>query len=78
MFLVWAFPTGKGVLVGGGMTLRRGLEAEGPAGDGTLVLGCLAEGLDYTIAIDAIGDDRGPLTTELIHRLVAWPEHGPG
>jgi hypothetical protein len=66
--LVRAFPTVDGVLVGGGMTLRGVLEAEGPAGDGTLVLGCLAEGLDYTIAIDAIGDDRGPLATELVTR----------
>ncbi len=64
--VVRAFPTVEGVLVDGGMTLRGVLEAEGPAGEGTLVIGCLADGLDYTIAIDAIGDDRGPLATELV------------
>jgi hypothetical protein len=63
---VRAFPTEAGVTPGGGMTLDGVLEANGPPGSGTVSVGCLASGMTYNVAIDAIGDDRGVLASETV------------
>mgnify|MGYP001407091868 CR=1 FL=1 len=64
--LVRAFPTTMGVLPDGDMTLAGVLEAEGPAGAGSVSVGCLASGLSYHIVIDAVGDAAGVLATRTI------------
>jgi hypothetical protein len=61
-----AFPTTKGVLDDGTISFRAAIEADGPAGDGKVTLGCLTEGLTYNIVIDAIGDAGGPLGVEQV------------
>ena len=58
--LVQAFPTETGSS-GGTPSLDGILEADGPAGSGEVAVGCLASGLTYTIAIDAVGDPTGIL-----------------
>jgi hypothetical protein len=63
---VRAFPAEEGVTPDGGMTLDGVLEANGPAGSGTVSVGCLASGLTYYVAIDAIGDDRGVLASQTV------------
>ncbi len=63
---VRAFPTESGVTPDGGLTLDGVLEATGPAGSGTVAVGCLASGLTYSIVIDGIGDDRGPLAATTV------------
>jgi hypothetical protein len=60
--LVQAFPTESGSS-GGTPSLDGILEADGPAGSGTVAVGCLASGLTYTIAIDAEGDPTGILAS---------------
>lgn len=64
--LVDAFPVDKGVTPGGSMTLDGVIEVSGPAPSGTASVGCLASGMTYDIAIDAVGDDRGILATKTI------------
>lgn len=63
---VRAFPTESGVTPGGGLTLDGVLEATGPAGAGTVSVGCLASGMTYSIVINGIGDDRGPLAASTV------------
>lgn len=63
---VRAHPTAAGVTPGGGLTLDGVLEASGPAGSGTVAVGCLTSGLSYSIVIDGIGDDRGPLAATTV------------
>ena len=46
--------------------LSGAIEADGPAGDGKVTLGCLTPGLTYNFVIDAIGDAGGPLGVELV------------
>ena len=62
--VVRAFPTVSGTGSGGGLTLDGVLEASGPAGSGTVNVGCLTSGMTYQIVLDAIGDDRGILATK--------------
>ena len=64
--LVRAFPTADGVLPDGTGTLDGVLEADGPIDSGDVSIGCLASGLTYTIVIDALGDDAGPLAGEVV------------
>jgi hypothetical protein len=64
--VVRAYPTEAGVTSGGGLTLDGVLEATGPAGSGTVAVGCLASGLSYSIVLDGIGDDRGPLAASTV------------
>jgi len=61
-----AFPAVEGVTPGGGMTLDGVLEASGALPAGNVSVGCLASGLSYHIALDAIGDDRGVLAVETV------------
>ena len=61
---VRAFPTEAGVTPGGDQTLDGILEAAGPAGSGTVDVGCLGSGMTYSIVLDAVGDDRGPLAAQ--------------
>ncbi len=63
--IVRAFPseTGTG---SGGVTLDGVLEADGPSPAGTVGVGCLTPGMDYTIVLDAVGDDRGALATQSV------------
>jgi len=63
---VRAFPAEAGMTPGGDMTLDGVLEATGPAGSGTVSVGCLGSGMTYHIAIDAIGDDRGVLASQTV------------
>jgi len=58
--LVQAFPAESGE-IDGAPTVDGILEADGPAGNGEVAVGCLASGLTYTIAIDAVGDPEGIL-----------------
>jgi hypothetical protein len=60
--LVQAFPTETGE-TDGSPTVDGILEADGPAGSGEVSVGCLASGLSYTIAIDAVGDASGFLAS---------------
>jgi hypothetical protein len=60
--LVQAFPVETGE-VEGSPSLDGILEADGPAGSGEVAVGCLASGLTYTIALDAVGDDQGILAS---------------
>ena len=46
----------KRAKIDGAPTVDGILEADGPAGNGEVAVGCLASGLTYTIAIDAVGD----------------------
>jgi hypothetical protein len=39
------------------------LEVEGPADSGEVAVGCLASGLTYTVALQAIGHDGGILAS---------------
>jgi hypothetical protein len=64
--VVRAYPTEAGVTPGGGLTLDGVLETTGPAGSGTVAVGCLASGLSYSIVINGIGDDRGPLAATTV------------
>ena len=64
--LVRAFPTEDGTLPDGTGTLAGVLEADGPAGSGEVSIGCLASGLSYTIVLDAVGDDGGPLAGRVV------------
>jgi hypothetical protein len=61
-----AFPIVAGYLPGGALTLDGVLEAMGPPGTGTVNVGCLGSGMQYTITIDSIGDDRGVLATKVV------------
>jgi hypothetical protein len=61
-----AFPTEKGLLGDGSVSYRAAIEAEGPPGEGKVVIGCLTPGLTYNIVIDAIGDAGGPLAVQEI------------
>jgi hypothetical protein len=63
---VRAFPAVEGVTPTGDMTLDGVIEASGPAPSGSVSVGCLAPGLTYNIALDAIGDDRGVLAVESV------------
>jgi hypothetical protein len=63
---VRAFPVDAGKLPGGGLTLDGVIEASGPPGSGTVKVGCLASGMQYTITIDAVGDDRGVLASKVV------------
>jgi hypothetical protein len=63
--LIRAFPGTPGVL-DGSPTLAGVLEAEGPPFGGSVSVGCLGSGLTYTIALDAVGDDRGILSTRVV------------
>jgi hypothetical protein len=63
---VRAFPAVEGVTPSGDITLDGVLEASGPSPSGTVSVGCLASGLTYNIALDAIGDDAGILAVETI------------
>jgi hypothetical protein len=61
--IVRAFPTETGES-DGSPSLAGILEADGPAGSGTVSIGCLASGLSYSIVLDAVGDDTGILASE--------------
>jgi len=50
----------------GAITLDGVLEASGAAPSGSVSVGCLASGMTYNIALDAIGDDRGILAVQAI------------
>ena len=63
---VRAFPAVEGVTPRGDMTLDGVIEASGPVPAGSVSVGCLAPGLTYNIALDAIGDDRGILAVESV------------
>ena len=63
---VRAFPAVEGVTPSGDITLDSVLEASGPSPAGTLSVGCLASGLTYSVALDAIGDDQGILAVETV------------
>jgi hypothetical protein len=63
---VRAFPAVEGVTPTGAITLDGVLEASGPSPSGTVSVGCLASGLTYNIALDAIGDDHGILAVQTI------------
>lgn len=63
--LVTAFPTESGVS-DGAPTVDGILEAEGPADTGAVTVGCLASGLTYTIALQAIGHDGGILASKQV------------
>jgi hypothetical protein len=63
---VRAFPIEAGKLPGGALTLDGVLETLGPVGNGTVKVGCLGSGMQYTITIDAVGDDRGVLASKLV------------
>jgi hypothetical protein len=63
---VRAWPTTKGVLDDGTISFRAAIEADGPAGEGNVELGCLTRGLDYNIVIDVVGDAGGALGVEQI------------
>jgi hypothetical protein len=63
---VRAFPAVEGVIPPGDMTLDGVIEASGPVPAGSVSVGCLAPGLTYNIALDAIGDDRGVLAVKSI------------
>ena len=63
--LVQAFPVETGE-TDGDPTLDGILEASGPAGSGEVSVGCLASGLTYTIALDALGDPAGILASKEI------------
>jgi hypothetical protein len=63
---VRAFPAVEGVTPAGDMTLDGVLEASGPVPSGSVSVGCLAPGLTYNIALDAIGDDRGVLAVKSV------------
>jgi len=63
---VRAFPAVEGVTPTGAITLDGVLEASGAAPSGSVSVGCLASGMTYNIALDAIGDDRGILAVQAI------------
>ena len=64
---VRAYPAVAGETPGGDLTLDGVLEASGPAGAGTVDVGCLGVGDDVPRrCIDAIGDDRGALASETV------------
>jgi hypothetical protein len=64
--VVRAFPAEEGVTPDGELTLDGVLEAAGPVPSGSLSVGCLAPGLTYHVALDAVGDDRGVLAFETV------------
>ncbi len=64
--LVRAYPQSDGRLPSGDPTLAGIIEAQGPAGSGEVEVGCLASGLTYTVALDAVGDDLGNLITRTV------------
>jgi hypothetical protein len=61
---VRAFPKVQGTLPDGSITLDGVLEASGPPGTATVRVGCLGAGMQYTITIDSVGDDRGVLAAQ--------------
>jgi hypothetical protein len=61
-----AFPVDAGYLPGGVLTLDGVIEAMGPPGTGTVAVGCLGSGMQYTITIDSVGDDRGVLASRVV------------
>jgi hypothetical protein len=61
--VIRAFPTETGES-DSGPSLAGILEADGPSGNGTVSIGCLASGLSYSIVLDAIGDDAGILASK--------------
>lgn len=61
-----AFPAVPGVLPDGTTTLSGVVEAGGAAPSGSVNVGCLTPGLTYTIALDAVGDDRGYLAVKTV------------
>jgi hypothetical protein len=61
-----AFPVDAGYLPGGALTLDGVIEASGPPGTGDVNVGCLGSGMQYTITLDAIGDDRGVLASKVV------------
>ena len=63
---VRAFPIVAGYLPGGVLTLDGVVETMGPPGSGTVQVGCLGSGMQYTITIDAVGDDRGVLASKVV------------
>jgi len=63
---VRAFPAEEGITPDGELTLDGVLEASGPIPSGSVSVGCLASGLTYHVALDAIGDDRGVLAFETV------------
>ncbi len=63
---VRAFPASAGLMPGGGLTLDGVLEATGPAGAGSVRVGCLASGMRYQVVLDGIGDDRGVLAVRQV------------
>ena len=62
-----AFPVDAGYLPGGALTLDGVIEASGPPGTGDVKVGCLGSGMQYTITIDSIGDDRGVLASKVVN-----------
>jgi hypothetical protein len=64
--VIRAFPTVPGEAPDGSPTLDGILEANGPAGSGSVDIGCLASGLGYSIVVDAVGDDAGILAAHTI------------
>jgi hypothetical protein len=63
---VKALPTTKGVLDDGTMSFRAAIEALGPAGDGSVEIGCLTPGLAYNVILDVVGDAGGALGVEQV------------
>ena len=63
---VRAFPVAAGYLPGGALTLDGVVETMGPPGSGSVKVGCLGSGMQYTITIDSLGDDRGVLASTVV------------
>ena len=64
--VVRAFPTSPARYLDGRLTQRGVLESIGPAGEGSVTIGCLTPGLTYKVAIDLQGDSLGALMTRTI------------
>jgi hypothetical protein len=61
-----AFPIETGRSGDGSPSFSAVIEADGPAGSGSVEVGCLTPGLTYSLLIDVIGDRGGPLAVETL------------
>lgn len=50
----------------GGLVLDGVLEGVGPAGSGSVAVGCLTPGVEYAVVLDAIGDTSGILAAKFV------------
>jgi hypothetical protein len=64
--VVRAYPTSPARYLDGTLTQRSVLESVGPAGEGSVTIGCLTPGLTYNVAIDLEGDALGTLLTRTL------------